>query len=154
MPKADLEAKRKLVLEEYYFSQTAANEIDQQTLSFKNWSIAVSIALFGWAFGRTEALPMLSPFAAALLFWYSEGLWKEKVKIFTDRVGDLEAMLNGETDIDEYRGPKFSAIHKEHYKGDLKEFFPGRLKYISVMMPHIIIVILSAVLFLYRVLSC
>lgn len=145
-----MNSKIDAINQEYYFCQSAANDIDKQTMSFKNWSILLATGIFGWALTEGQWYAPAFACISAILFWYSEGLWKEKIKIYTDRVSVIEKILNEPKKLENYTGPKLSEIHMSHYAGGRGQYFPKRLRYLSVMLPHGVIFIAGIILTVLR----
>jgi len=142
------EQKRKDALQEYYFIEDLIDRFDQRSLVIKSWSITLCTAVFAAAIiNKSPEISIVSAIAG-IIFWYLESIWKYFQEALSDRIHELENIL--ETDIISYTHPKIAFSFRQHFsKPLLHQRIPYTLWYVNVMIPHILISTASFIVFIY-----
>ena len=114
----------------------------------KSWSITLTTAVIAAAIiNKSSNIAIISAFAG-IVFWYLEAIWKYFQDALTDRVRQLEDII--ESDIESYSHPKIASSFREHFsKPWLHQHVPYTLWYTNVLLPHVLISMVSFAIFLY-----
>ncbi len=83
----------RLLKEEYFHIQSVIENFDGRMLTIKNWSVSFSLVAIGGAFATKAGAAFLIASLSALIFWFSEALWKTFEYAYYDRSGKLEEFL-------------------------------------------------------------
>ena len=138
--------KREEALREYYHMQELIDRFDERSLKIKSWSVTSCGVALG--FGVTEHQPLLFAVAAlgSLVFWYLEVLWKVMQGMIIERSNDLETLLCQPSLT--YDGPKIGHTFISGFRGaGYWRRFRKITQYPNVRMPHMLIFIVGALLF-------
>ena len=148
MPDDDNAITRAEMLKEYYFIEDLIDRFDQRSLLIKSWSVTLTSAVFAASLLKTSFQLALVASVAALTFWYLEALWKHFQNALSNRVFELEDMI--ESDNYDYKGPRIASSFRSHFARDTRLFhMPETLWYNNVLLPHALIVIAGAILAIY-----
>lgn len=148
MSKYDIDQKRKDALQEYYFIEDLIDRFDQRSLLIKSWSITFTSAVIAVAVVQKAPFLLIVATFSSLVFWYLEAMWKYFQKATAGRAIDLEKII--ELDIGSYNGPRIASSFRKHYsKPWSHQHIPSTLWYANVLLPHIVVSVISFIIFIY-----
>jgi hypothetical protein len=138
---------RQEALQEYYWIQERVVQYESRRFQVKSWSITASGVGFATAVLESAPSLLLISAAGALVFWYIEASLRAAQNLVAGRGRSLEVAL--QTNAFETPSPAFFR-HKAENDG----WFARLLRiargtaYVSVMLPHALIVFVASLLFL------
>jgi hypothetical protein len=134
--------KDEFLKDEYLLLQGFYEDFDRRALMVKGWSVTVAIA--GLAVGFEKGIPAIWALAgvAALMFWIIDGKWRMYQYANRKRIKEIEAHFRHESRNDIIPLQAFERWWSGYEEQSLLKvvFYP------VVMLPHILAVVLSAIL--------
>lgn len=130
-----------LLKEEYFFLQKAYEDFDSKAITIKTWSVSGSLVLIGAGLsGKGSKELFLVGACASLFFWLIEAFWKGFQLSFHDRIHDIEVYFRnpGDSSISPLQ---ISTAWTHSWKTKNKRKVWGKLLWLTVMLPHLILVL-------------
>ena len=138
--------RRKEALKEYFFALQIIDNFDNRALQIKSWSVTASGVAIGAAYVDHQPALFLLASVSAATFWFIEAMWKSFQRIVIERSTVLERFLNSNDGA--YKGPEWSAHFHANFRFWRKVLrFPRVFFYTNTYLPHVLIVIVGAILF-------
>lgn len=139
-----------MLKDEYVMLQQFYEDIDEKGLNIKNWSITVALASIGTGLVYDRNILLLAC-AAAIMFWVLEAYWRGLSYFFVVRIKDIEtAFANGEAE-KEIPLQVYSTWDRA-YKTSKDQTLRYMFKF-SSMLPHVMIAVISLVLYIIKLIA-
>ncbi len=135
-----------LLKAEYLHLQSTIEGSDAKALTIKAWSITFSFAAFGVAFANDSKIIFAIAACGSAVFWLLEATWKMFQIAHYERIYEIERYFRSE--VNQIEPLQITASWKKEFK---KAGFYKLFKVMCwphVFLPHLIVVIIGASLFL------
>lgn len=141
-----IEAKHELLKDEYAALYNMIDSFDDKTLTIKTWSVTVSMSGIGVAFlSHAPSLLVLSALSA-MMFWIIEAKWKIFQGHYFARISEIESYFEGiQSSIVPFQ---ISASWERQDKNKSLAKFVKKFFFFNVMLPHAIVFLCGAILFI------
>ena len=137
-----------LLKDEYVMLQHFYEDMDGKGLNIKNWSITVALASIG-AGVVYERNVLLIACAAAFMFWVLEAYWRGLSYFFVVRIKNIETAFAEGRAATEVPLQVYSTW-AEAYKTKKDQTIRYMFKF-SSMLPHVLIILISLVLYFSKI---